>query len=87
MEILLIVLAVVLAIVYVVGTLVAAVWNLATWADAQSWIRDARFERDRPRHEAEARKAARGFVQSPLWPLMAIGALARIVSDSKEGRA
>lgn len=77
-------LLIVLAVVYVIGVIVVAVWNLGVWVDAQSWIRDARFVRDRPRHETEARKAARGFVQSPLWPLMAVGALVRIYADSKE---
>jgi hypothetical protein len=77
-------LLIVLAIVYVVGMLVAAGWNLLEWSTARSWARDDRFARDRPRHEAEARQAARGFVQSPLWPLMALGALIRIYADSKE---
>jgi hypothetical protein len=89
-------LLVALVVIYAIGVLVVATWGLLDWGMARSLQRD--YVRDWQRHsgwlrdfddrqvvecDREAREGARRFVQSPLWPLLALGVLVRIVNDSK----
>ena len=67
------ILLIVVAIIYTVVTAVVAGHHLMDW----SFYRDVD-------DLTQARAAARGFTRSPLWPLLALGALVRIYADSKE---
>jgi hypothetical protein len=75
-------LLIVLAVVYVLGVIVVALHGVLDWTVSREFQRD--FPRRAQQYDLEARAAARRFVQSPLWPLLAIGALVRIYADSKE---
>jgi len=88
----------VLTVAYAFGVLAMSIFGLLDWGVARSlqrdnarhhWTDGAQWQREHKQrqheeHEREARAGARRFVQSPLWPLLAIGALVRIINDSKE---
>ncbi len=85
-----------LAIVYVAVTMVVAFTGWSNWSIARGMQRDYEapdqpeylgtdfIERQRAKYERDALAGARRFRQSPLWPLLALGALARILNDSKK---
>lgn len=81
-------------VVYVGVGAVVAFNGWMTWSVARSMQRDYDgrqldylgndfVERQRAKYEREAREGARLFTQSPLWPLLALGALARMINDAR----
>jgi len=83
-------------IVYVAGVIGTAFVGWSNWSIARSMVRDYEeddqpfylgndfIERQRAKYEREAQEGARRFAQSPMWPLLALGALARIINDSRK---
>lgn len=78
------VLLILLAIVYVVVTLVVALASAGDWWLENESARTATAEKYRVEAERDARRAARRFFRAPLWPLMAIEGLTRMYAESRE---
>lgn len=83
------VLLIVLAVIYVVGVIVVAAYGALDWSFWRGMAKELSPESYRADHYrqdylTQASAGARRFTQSPLWPLLAISALARIYADSKE---
>lgn len=88
--------AVIALIVYVAGVIGTAFNGWSSWSIGRSIARKYEteeqpaylgpefVERQRAKYEQESLEGARLFRQSPLWPLLALGTLVRIINDSRK---
>lgn len=84
-----------LVVIYAAGVIFTAFIGWMNWSVARDMARGYEdedpplylgpgfVERQRAKYEREAQEGARLFAQSPMWPLLVLGALARILNDSK----
>lgn len=87
---------IVAGVIYAMGLIGTAFVGWSNWSVARHVLRTNYgpdqpdylgtdfVERQRARYERDALAGARLFTHSPLWPLLALGALARLISDSKK---
>lgn len=87
-----------LVVVYVAVTIVVAFTGWSNWSIARDmqlsyeddtdalphYLGSDFIKRQRAKYERESLEGARLFRQSPLWPLLALGVLARLINDSRK---
>lgn len=77
-------LLIVLAVLYGLITVIVAGGSVIDYHINRDYARDTAFEESRVEAERDARRAAKRFVRSPLWPLMVIDAIVRMLAAARE---
>lgn len=85
-----------IVVVYVAGVIGTAFRGWSNWAIGRDFAREYEdrpqadylgpdfIERQRAKYERESLEGERLFRQSPMWPVLALRTLARILNDSRK---